>query len=62
MTTEQKHAPRMLPHSLLNLISEYGLARIDRVGDVERIHRWELLIAGIKDYAAAEIARVVGHE
>jgi len=62
MTIEQKHAPGMLPQSLINLIGEYGFARTEGVGELERIHRWQLLIAGIKDYATAEIDRVVGHE
>jgi hypothetical protein len=40
-----------LPQSLLDLIGEYGMARTDGVSDVERLHRWQLLIDGIKDYA-----------
>jgi hypothetical protein len=47
-----------LPQSLLNLIAEYGFARVDGVNDFERIHRWELLIDGIKDYAST--ARGIG--
>ena len=43
--------PPILPQSLLNVIGEYGLARTDGVGELERIHRWELLIAGVKEYA-----------
>jgi hypothetical protein len=62
MTTDQKHAPGMLPQSLLNLISEYGMARTDGLNGHEIMHRWELLIDGIKNYATAEIDRVVGHE
>lgn len=42
-----------LPQSLINLIGEYGFARTDGVSEIERLHRWELLIAGIKDYAAS---------
>jgi len=44
-----------LPQSLLNTIGEYGLARTDGVGEIERMHRWELLIVGIKEYAAAQV-------
>jgi hypothetical protein len=42
----------MLPQKLLARIGEYGLARTDGVGDPERLHRWQLLIDGIKEYAA----------
>jgi hypothetical protein len=45
-----------LPQALLNLIGEYGLARSDGTSDVERLHLWQLLIDGIKRYAAAAIA------
>lgn len=45
-------APPPLPQSLLDLIGEYGLARTDGVSDVERLHRWQKLIEGIKAYAA----------
>jgi hypothetical protein len=41
-----------LPEKLLARIGEYGLARTDGVGDPERLHRWQLLIDGIKEYAA----------
>jgi hypothetical protein len=44
-------APPTLPQSLLNLIGDYGMARTDGVSDVERLHRWQLLIDGIKAYA-----------
>lgn len=40
-----------LPQSLLDLIGDYGMARTDGVSDVERLHRWQLLIDGIKAYA-----------
>jgi hypothetical protein len=42
----------MLPDSLLNTIGEYGMARTDRVSQLEVTHRWQLLIAGIKAYAS----------
>lgn len=48
--------PPVLPQSLINLIGEYGQAHRERVWDGERLHRWELLIAGIKDYARSHAA------
>ena len=55
MTANEKAVERealpLLPQSLLDLIGEYGHARTDGVSEFERIHRWGLLIAGIKDYA-----------
>lgn len=42
-----------LPQSLLNTIGEYGMARTDRVSELEIQHRWLLLIVGIKDYTAS---------
>jgi hypothetical protein len=42
-----------LPQVLIDRIGEYGMARTDGVSDVERLHRWELVIDGIKDYARA---------
>lgn len=42
----------MLPDWLLNAIGEYGMARTDRVSDVEIQHRWQELIRYIKRYAA----------
>lgn len=48
----QRGAPMpTIPQSLLNLIGEYGMARTDRVGEIEILHRWDALIGGIKDYA-----------
>lgn len=47
--------PATLPQVLIDLIGEYGLARTDGVGEIERLHRWELLIAGIKDYTASQM-------
>lgn len=49
---EQQELPP-LPQSLLIAIGEYGLARTDGVGELEVQHRWETLIRGIKQYAAA---------
>lgn len=43
--------PPTLPKSLLDTIGEYGMARTDRVSELTIQHRWELLIAAIKDYA-----------
>jgi hypothetical protein len=43
--------PSVLPQSLINQIGEYGLARTDKVTEIERIHLWQLLIDGIKEYA-----------
>lgn len=40
-----------LPRYLLDLIGEYGVARTDKIGEVEVQYRWELLIGGIKRYA-----------
>lgn len=50
----RKSTPQMpmLPDWLLNAIGEYGMARTDRVSDVEIQHRWEELIRYIKRYAA----------
>lgn len=45
----------MLPASLLNTIGEYGMARTDRVSELTVQYRWEMLIAGIKDYTAAQL-------
>ena len=42
-----------LPQSLINLIGEYGFARTEGASEIERIHRWELLIDGIKLYAGS---------
>lgn len=42
----------VLPDWLLNAIGEYGMARTDRVGEPEILHRWQELIRGIKRYAA----------
>lgn len=61
MTNEAVPVPpecevRVLPPALLNLIGEYGMARTGVVSDLERLRRWELLIAGIKDYARGEVA------
>jgi hypothetical protein len=50
------HSLPILPNTLLNLIAEYGLARTDGVSDIERLARWELLIAGIKCYAGDVLA------
>jgi hypothetical protein len=50
MTTEAYELPA-LPQSLINLIGEYGMARTDGVSDVERLHRWQQLIEGVKEYA-----------
>jgi hypothetical protein len=41
----------VLPPELLNMIGEYGMARTDGLGDLDRIHVWELLIDGVKAYA-----------
>jgi hypothetical protein len=46
------HLPVLGP-ILLGLIGEYGLARTDGVSETERIHRWTLLIDGIKVYASS---------
>lgn len=46
----QPVASPTLPDWLLNLIGDYGFARSNRLGEVECIHRWQLLIAGIKQY------------
>jgi hypothetical protein len=51
-----------LPKSLLTLIGEYGHACANRASDSERLHRWELLIDGIKQYAADEIASVLDYD
>jgi hypothetical protein len=48
----EREAPS-LPQTLLDLIGEYGMARTDGVSDIERQHRWELLVEGIKQYTAA---------
>lgn len=50
----RKSTPQMpmLPDWLLNAIGEYGMARTDRVSDVEIQHRWQELIRYIKRYAA----------
>jgi hypothetical protein len=45
--------PPTMPQSLINLIGEYGFARTDGASEIERIHRWELLIDGIKLYAGS---------
>lgn len=45
----------MLPASLLNTIGEYGMARTDRVSELTVQYRWKLLLAGIKDYTAAQV-------
>jgi len=50
----------ILPQSLINTIGDYGMARIDGVSQMERWHRWQLLIAGIKDYAASVLAATHG--
>jgi hypothetical protein len=36
---------------VLHLIGEYGMARSDGASDIERLHRWQMLIDGIKQYA-----------
>jgi hypothetical protein len=54
MTAEAYELPA-LPQSLINLIGEYGMARTDGVSYVERLHRWQLLIEGVKEYARAAI-------
>lgn len=46
----------ILPPSLLAAIGEYGLARTDGVSDIERLHRWQLLIDAIKSYARASLS------
>lgn len=51
MTTEP--AMPTLPHHLIDLIGEYGLARSDGLSEISRLHLWEQLIDGIKDYARA---------
>lgn len=58
MTEQTERAEPMptLPQTLVNIIGEYGMARTDGVSDIERLHRWTLLIAAIKLYAA-ECAR-----
>ena len=50
---EEVPMPPTLPKSLLDTIGEYGMARTDRVSELTIQHRWELLIAAIKDYARA---------
>ena len=47
-----------LPKSLLDVIGEYGMARTDGASPLDVQHRWELLIAGIKDYAASVSAKL----
>lgn len=49
----------MLPPSLLNTIGEYGMARTDRVSELTVQYRWEMLIAGIKDYAAEQVRAAI---
>lgn len=41
-----------LPQSLLNQICYYGIARTDGKSEAERLYLWQLLIEGIKLYAA----------
>jgi hypothetical protein len=41
-----------LPQSLLNTISDYGMARTDGKSDVERLELWKDLNSAIKHYAA----------
>ncbi|MEX5744695.1 hypothetical protein [Massilia sp. X63] len=41
----------ILPDTLLEWISDYGLARTEGVGEVDRLHIWEMLIKGVKQYA-----------
>lgn len=52
MPSEGGKEPPTLPQSLVNLIGEYGIARTDGVTETERLHLWQLLIDGIKKYAA----------
>jgi hypothetical protein len=51
VATEAGRLPT-LPADLLTLIGSYGLARTNGESEVERLHRWQQLIAGIKQYAA----------
>lgn len=46
----------ILPQSLIDQIGRYGLARTDGLSEIERIHLWTELIAGIKSYTARCIA------
>ena len=43
-------AQGVLPTWMLDLIGDYGFSAKNE-GELERLHRWELLIAGIKKYA-----------
>ena len=45
----------ILPKTLLDAIGHYGFAHADKATENERLHRWELLIAAIKDYARAQV-------
>lgn len=54
---DRPEAMPTLPQSLLTLIGKYGMARTDGASEIERIHRWQLLIDGIKEYARAAIAK-----
>jgi hypothetical protein len=44
-----------LPQGLIDRIGRYGLARTDKLGEIERIHLWQTLIDGIKSYATEQI-------
>jgi hypothetical protein len=42
-----------LSQELINTIGEYGMARTDGVSEAEVLHRWQLVLSGIKRYAHA---------
>lgn len=44
---------------LLDTIGHYGMARTDRVSEVEVIHRWQQVLIGIKRYAHAHSEQCV---
>lgn len=50
-----------LPRYLLDMIGEYGMARTDSIGQLEVQHRWEILIGGIKQYAADYAREAISH-
>jgi hypothetical protein len=45
-----------LTRELINLIGMYGHARADRCSEAEILHRWGLVLDGIKEYARAALA------
>lgn len=59
MAVEQNKLLEQIPQELINALGEYGCARVDGVSEVERLHRWKVVLEEIKSYALAQMCIAV---